>query len=175
MGKFFEVLRETIRSRRPYVLNRQFIYSFKEGNAMPAIDNLFIKEINNRKLVNPGKEFWLCCIPASKVQRSHTRLRQFCQRIATSSQINNGYDMVQPNKDRLEVHIGASRDYSQILSCIDFKQIEGKYILLCDDVATTGKTFRLVGNHLMRLGAKKVFGIMLAKTHWLEEDNAFTI
>jgi predicted amidophosphoribosyltransferase len=159
----------------PYVLNRQFIYSFKEGNHIPAIDNLFIQEINKRKLANPAMNFWFCAIPASKAQKTQMRFQQFCQRISAVTKINNGYTMLQNKEDRAEIHIGGSRDYSKVISSIAFNQISGKNILLCDDVATLGRSFRVVSAHLMQLGAKSVFGIMLAKTHWLEEDNAFTI
>ena len=96
----------------------------------------------------------------------------FCQRLAVRTSVNNGYTMLTANQDRPEVHkgTGGKRDYSKVLEAINFSQVSGKNIILVDDVVTKGRSFRIIANHLMALGANCVHGIILAKTHWPEEE-----
>ena len=154
-----------------YNFNRQFVFGFKDGNSIPAIDQLFIKEIQQRKAAQSGANFWLCTIPASSIAKTQNRFQHFCHRVSGGASVNNGFMLLQCKEDRPEVHIGSGngRDYSRVLSSIQFGQVSGKNILLCDDVATMGKSYRIVARHLIELGATSVYGMMLAKTHWQNE------
>lgn len=155
---------------RDYQDNRRVVYSFKDGAIIPAVDTLFTQAISDLKNQNRGKSFWLCTIPSSTIDRTNERYRDFCSRISNMASVNNGFSMLMPKEDRDEVHAGGTRNYDRVLSSIQFDpNIRGKNIILIDDVITTGKSFRLISTKLRQLGASSVYGIVLAKTHWLEE------
>lgn len=154
--------------------NRRVVYSFKDGDQLSYVDDLFVKAINELKTLKKNIPFWLCTIPSSTIERTESRYSDFCERVSTKSAIHNGYNLLTPIENRDEVHKGGKRNYDHVLSCIKFNtSISGKNIILIDDVITTGKSFRLISAKIKQMGASSVFGIMLAKTHWLEDDNDF--
>jgi len=149
--------------------NRTAVYRFKDGYENINVDNLFITAINEFKRNKNYLNYWLCVIPASTIIKTQSRFEDFCERISDATDVNNGYDLIEPIEDRDEVHLGGHRNYSHILESLEFGEITGKHIILLDDVVTVGRSFRIISNHLITLGARSVNGIMLAKTHWLEE------
>jgi len=154
-----------------YKENRRIIYAFKDGDEIEEVDNLFINAIINLKGRIGNPELWICPIPASQIERNRRRYFQFCQRISTSSNTRNGFNLISPIEDRGEIHLGASRNYDTVLSSLRFDVgVSNKKIILIDDVITTGRSFRIISRQLQRLGASAVYGIMLAKTHWLSQD-----
>jgi predicted amidophosphoribosyltransferase len=153
---------------KEYQLNRKVVYEFKDGKKNDQVDKLFVTIIDILKNKNPMKSYWLCPIPASKIISNNNRYNNFCERISNSAGISNGFSMIKPIKDRDQVHIGAERNYSEILESIQFSSISGKDIILIDDVITVGRSFKMISNHLYNLGAKSVYGILLAKTNWIE-------
>jgi predicted amidophosphoribosyltransferase len=153
-----------------YKANRKIVYDFKEGNYNSIVDDLFIKAINSMLNQTQKTKFWFCPIPSSTISTTQNRFHDFCDRISNKTGINNGYSLIQSSANRNQVHIGDNRDYSKVINCINFNSISGKNILLCDDVVTTGKSFKLIANHIMSLGANSVRGLMLAKTHWIGDE-----
>lgn len=157
-----------------YVLNRQVVYGFKGGHNTKVVAPLFIdmmkKYFAHQKVI--PNDYWICAIPASTIEKTTKRFSAFCQLVSVETGANNGYSLVQPGADRDEVHMSDTRDYSHILGTLTFGDVKGKKVLLCDDVATTGKSFRIIADHLKQIGATSVLGFMLAKTHWLDEPAA---
>jgi len=149
-----------------YDNNRSTIFNFKGGAINTQVDHLYVNAINELKQKYPNCEFWLCPIPASNVVENKNRFEDFINRVSGQSQIKNGYSLLQAIRDRPKVHVGGARDYSQLLECTSFNNISGKNIILCDDVATIGRSYRTFANHLHSLGAAYVVGIFLGKTHW---------
>lgn len=152
-----------------YQLNRKVVYDFKDGKMNESVDHLFVTAINILKYKNPMKTYFLCPIPGSKIITNNSRYLNFCARICNNTGISNGFAMIKPICDRDQVHIGAERNYSKILESINFSNVSGKDIVLIDDVLTVGRSFKLISNHLFLLGANSVYGIILAKTNWLED------
>lgn len=70
--------------------------------------------------------------------------------IATRTQVNL------TKKERLENLSGA-------FSCVDQELIKGRNVLLIDDVTTTGSTLNECANTLKASGAKKIYGVVVAK------------
>jgi hypothetical protein len=152
-----------------YKRNRKVVYDFKEGIYNSHVDDVFVKVIDTIFNSSEKNNIWFCPIPSSTSVKSYNRFYDFCNRISERSGIRNGYSLIQSSGDRHQVHIGDNRDYSNVLSCIQFNSIAGKNILLCDDVVTTGKSYKIIAKHLMSIGALSVRGLMLAKTHWLSD------
>lgn len=153
-----------------YEANRQVVYNFKSGIANQAVDDLFVSQINNLTSQTGPSNFWLCCLPSSKVDKTNARFKNLITRLSDRTKVNNGFDLLKPNQNRNEVHTGNSRDYSNVLSSIDFGHFQGKRVILIDDVVTTGRSFGIVAGHLRTLHCTRVNGLMLAKTHWLQDQ-----
>ncbi|UEG50318.1 phosphoribosyltransferase [Ferruginibacter lapsinanis] len=156
----------------PYSQNRQTIYQFKDGIYQPVL-KLFTDCITGLKQGNPGFDFWVGVIPASKVNANKIRYESLCQNISNTCGVHNGYELLKPIGDRNQVHVGGHRDYTQVIPSINFGDVKGKDIILLDDVMTMGKSFTLIHQHLNQLGVRSVIGVMLGKTHWPEESVIF--
>lgn len=154
-----------------YKSNRTVVYNFKDGVYNNMVDALFINYINSMLNTTQKSNHYFCIIPSSSILGTQNRFYSFCNRVSNNSGINNGYSLIQPSENRPTIHGSDHRDYSKVISSLNFNSIAGKNILLCDDVITTGKSYRLIANHLMSLGALSVRGLMLAKTHWLSSEN----
>ena len=72
--------------------------------------------------------------------------------------------------DRNAAHLSEDRNTVEILDAIDFVSINGKKILLFDDIYTTGKSFLKVARKLKTLGALEVVGLFMGKTHWIDQN-----
>lgn len=150
-----------------YENNRQAVYSFKGGEEIPQVDQLFADAIKHLKQIKNNIPFWICPIPSSTLERTIARYQNFCLRVSNLASTNNGYNLLKPIQDRPEIHIGQKRVYDNVLNSIEFSSnINGKNIILVDDVITTGKSYKIISDHLQSIGARSVFGLMLAKTYW---------
>lgn len=56
-----------------------------------------------------------------------------------------------------------------VYDVIDSQRILGKQIILCDDIVTTGSTLNECSKMLFLAGAKKVCGITVAKTNYIQK------
>lgn len=164
--KYYPIRFEVVQN---YEQNRREVYNFKKGRISPLALKLFQIAIRRLKTVKPSFDFWVCGVPASKIEVHKERFESFCSNVASICKINNGYNLLVSCKDRDAVHMAGAKDYSKILECIEFGNVVGKDIILCDDVMTKGTSFRIIATHLKKLGARSVTGIILAKTHWIDE------
>jgi phosphoribosylpyrophosphate synthetase len=156
-----------------YDKNRQVVFNFKDGIRNQSVINGFVDAIIRIKAANPNHNFWLATIPASTIQKQYSRFYKFCEEVSLASKINNGYSLIQCSGNRNPVHAGENRNYENIISSIIFGDVDNKDIILCDDVATSGRSFSILTNHLISLGSRSVIGVMLAKTHWPLEEQEF--
>ena len=70
--------------------------------------------------------------------------------------INTDTQIKLSRKKRLENIVGS-------IKCVDSKLVEGKNVLIVDDVATTGATLKECTNVLLNSGGKKVWAVVVAK------------
>ena len=155
-----------------YQSNRQAVYDFKAGRQSQEMISYFKSIITTLTEIREGVTC-VCPIPASTGEKTDVRFRAFCQELCSGTSVLNGHYFLRPLIDRAEIHRGGQRNYHRVLDCIWFSNnIQGKNIVLIDDVVTTGRSFRIIAQKLVELGATSVNGIMLAKTHWLQEDVA---
>ena len=146
--------------------NRYAIWNFKSGVNTTFMANKMSSALINQFGENSLLSRTLCIIPASTFQKTSSRFREFCSEVSKNTGINNGFDMLSNKLDRESTHNTNIRniDYS---SYINFRDINGKNILLFDDVITSGKSFHNIRFSLLKEGARSVVGIFLAKTVWI--------
>jgi len=76
--------------------------------------------------------------------------------LALERKINTKTQVGLSRKERIE-------NVNEAIKCIDQEFIEGKTVLLVDDVTTTGATLNECAKVLKESGAKKVYGLVVAK------------
>jgi len=151
---------------------RKIIWNFKDGYFSKKIANTLKEDIDHLNLTKPYSEWWLCIIPASTVEKTETRFKEFCESYCNGTQINNGYTLIKSKENREAKHLTEDRDSIDILDTMEFGDFDGKRVLLFDDIYTTGKSFTKVARRLSSLNATDVVGLFLGKTHWLEESSS---
>ena len=141
---------------------RNIVYAFKDGR-LPKINSELVKVIE-QLLEGNRSEYALCCIPASTQNKTKIRFETLINNICSSLGIINGYDIISVKEDHEAQHL--SGHTGTIVTKLNFDQsiINGKTIILIDDVITRGKSFSQVASQLKKFGASKIIGIFIAKT-----------
>lgn len=140
------------------------IYRFKEGGCcgklVAKIISLCMAHID---YIGDPEQTVLIPIPAATQERHRKRLPQLCYHLSRWLNVKDGFPAIWIKYDRAE---SKGKKKKRILSNMNInrKYIEGKHILLFDDVFTTGQSFMQLQSKLIALGAKSVTGIFLAKT-----------
>lgn len=101
-------------------------------------------------------------LPASTKERHRQRFEYFCGELSRRLIIDNGFSAVRIEQDREQQKGTQQRNMSGVVFDPDY--IEGRDVLLIDDILTTGMSFALIKRELEKLGANSVTGIFLAKT-----------
>lgn len=139
--------------------NQRLVYQFTNGQNDEKAVIQFVNAINNIIMGNP--ENWVVTfVPAA------TKVRHI-QRYGDLFFWLTNY---MPCKVSVEALVGENRipQYYQSskrrMVLINNPLIEGKHVILIDDVICTGKTFRFVGDCLKESGALSVHGVIYAMT-----------
>lgn len=143
---------------------RQFIYNFKDGRSGREVGADIAEDVEMYNLSGNVSDWWLCVIPASNPIKTHNRYNQFCEQFCKTSRMNNGFKLITCTGQREQLKTASNRSCIDVLENISFENVNGKKILLFDDVVTTGKSFSLIANKLLSLGAIEVVGLFLAET-----------
>lgn len=141
---------------------RKNIWKFKDGAysiganiAADFIDGNFTRE----EMANIA----LCVIPASSRAKNEVRYRSMCEQVAERLPIINGFSYISITADREDTRTsGKSSDTTAFLAFSS--DIQGKDIVLFDDVTTRGTSFAQAAVELKRRGAKSVYGLFIGKT-----------
>lgn len=144
--------------------DRQVIYNFKNGFCSLELKKLIVERIKAIKEAMAGSNVRVCFIPASTLSKTVNRYKDLAAYIENETGIACSVETILPGVDHEAGHIsGKAADPTK-----DFKfkseDINGKNIILMDDVITRGTTFLLTAHHLEALGAKNIIGMFLAKT-----------
>lgn len=139
---------------------RQFILRFKDGSPSDTKDAArFVSEyLEQENLV--GDEYTFVCIAASTPSAHERRYRTFMELVSSRTNIRNGYNLVDVNSSRKEVHCGGSRD---VKNYVCSEELTGRKVILFDDVHTTGQSFAHFAADLERQGCEVIQGIFLAQ------------
>lgn len=142
------------------------VYSFKSGEAASVVAKLLSMAIaKEREIIKDAKNTVLLCIPASTAEKHEKRFRVFSRKMAGYLGVGDGYGMLRIVFDR---EFGDVRKGMPVTENIrlteDGDPFEGKHVLLCDDLYTSGRSFDGMADYLTAAGAVSVTGIFLAKT-----------
>ena len=142
--------------------DREMCYSFKDGILTEDVKKAFIDKIGG--ITGGQKSGWVICfIPASSKAKTTIRYSKLSAAISAY-----GYDVQKETVynvfDKEAGHLnGKTGDPSESFG-INGSLVEGKNVILIDDIITRGTTFNQVANKLLSAGALKVNGLFLAKT-----------
>lgn len=141
---------------------RNVIWNFKEGrydDELAQRTALLIKKVVNK----PEKKI-LICIPASNSMRNEQRYRRFSQDVCKLSGVQNGFDIIKVILTRKQEHLSENRGiplWEWFLET-DVKKLDGRDVILLDDVLTTGNSYGSFKDYLEKKGANVKCGIFLA-------------
>ncbi len=138
------------------------VLRFKEGACTSLAAKVFELAISRMEYFDNLEDYVLIPIPASTRERHRQRFESFCSKLAFRLLIEDGFQAIRIEHDREQQKGRSQRDISGLV--FDPAYIEGRDVLLIDDVLTTGNSFTLVKRELEKLGANSVTGIFLAKT-----------
>ncbi|MBO7444845.1 MAG: hypothetical protein J6T86_00335 [Bacteroidales bacterium] len=114
------------------------------------------------------KDYVLMCIPAKIVQGNELRWKDFSRIVCEESGMKDGYGYVSILSEGTQKHLHLGRGRDVELS-FDRDAIDGKYIVVCDDICSYGKTMKTFCRRLLENGARDCIGIMLGiTTHTLQ-------
>lgn len=142
--------------------NRQICYNFKDGYLSETVKNAFLDKI--REITGNNTTGWLICfIPASTSAKTERRFSKLADTIRSE-----GYDVelrtVYNKYDTEAGHISGKSSNPIEAFGFNAESVNGKNIILIDDIITRGTTFSQVSNKLSGFGAISVSGLFLART-----------
>ena len=138
------------------------VFRLKEGACASLAAKLFSLAISRMEFFNGLADPILIPLPASTKERHRQRFEYFCGELSRRLIIDNGFSAVRIEQDREQQKGTQQRNMSGVVFDPDY--IEGRDVLLLDDILTTGMSFTLVKRELEKLGANSVTGIFLTKT-----------
>lgn len=142
--------------------DRELCYSFKDGILYDEVKDAFLEKIES--ITGGNTTDWVVCfIPASTEYKTRQRFSRLAQVIE-----NAGYvvkkDAVYNKYDTEAGHIAGKEDDPTASFGFDGSKVNGKKVILIDDIITRGKTYGNVADKLENAGATCVSGLFLAKT-----------
>ena len=103
----------------------------------------------------------LVCMTASTQRKTEMRFREFAETVCKDLKMTNAYPFINVKEGGSAKHEGG--DGAQEIS-LDRGFFNGKYVVLFDDVRTTGRSLETMRTNLERLGAKVLCAITIAQT-----------
>lgn len=144
--------------------DRRTVYSFKDGHSSDYILNKIVacvQEIKNKVL---GERTRVCFIPASTSFKTIQRYKELSARIVRETGCPCSINTITKQIDEESGHIVGKKLNPAADFDINRPDVAGMNIILIDDVITRGRTFCFTADKLINNGAKRVYGLFLAKT-----------
>ena len=142
--------------------DRQTCYNFKDGNINDEVKSGFLNKI--QEITNGEKTGWaICFIPASTKSKTQIRYKKLAEAILASG-YKVAIDAIYNEHDHEAGHLTGKTGNPIEGFGFNTSGIAGKKIIVIDDIITRGKTFQMVAEKLMAMGATTVTGLFLAKT-----------
>lgn len=142
--------------------DRQTCYNFKDGNINDEVKSGFLNKI--QEITNGEKTGWaICFIPASTKSKTQTRYKKLAEAIQASGYMV-AIDAIYNEHDHEAGHLTGKTGNPIEGFGFNTSGIAGKKIIVIDDIITRGKTFQMVAEKLLSMGATTVTGLFLAKT-----------
>ena len=140
----------------------------RHERAMNKVLPLFKKVMSHYFGSNTSK-LTLVCIPSSKKIVTERRYKDFSHELCLITGMDNGYDYISVLHEGEAKHLGGT---TQAQICIDGSFFRDRYIVLLDDVITSGKSMEMTKNLLEQAGAHVIAGLSIGRTkHEREYSN----
>lgn len=141
---------------------------FRHERAMNKVLPLFKKVMSHYFGSNTSK-LTLVCIPSSKKIVTERRYKDFSHELCSITGMDNGYDFISVLHEGEAKHLGGT---TQAQISIDGSFFRDRYIVLLDDVITSGKSMEMTKNLLEQAGAHVIAGLSIGRTkHEREYSN----
>lgn len=142
--------------------DRDICFDFKNGFLSATVKDAFLQKVE--EITKDEKTGWIICfIPASTSDKTKHR---FSKLATVFSEV--GYSVNENaifNKyDTESGHIKGKSNNPIAAFGFDKNAVNGKKVILIDDIITRGTTFNMTADKLEELGALSVTGLFLAKT-----------
>ena len=142
--------------------DRQTCYNFKDGNINDEVKSGFLNKI--QEITNGEKTGWaICFIPASTKSKTQIRYKKLAEAILASG-YKVAIDAIYNEHDHEAGHLTGKTGNPIEGFGFNASDITGKKLIVIDDIITRGRTFQMVAEKLMAMGATTVTGLFLAKT-----------
>ncbi len=147
------------------LVNRNLIFEFKDGINPEKFAKIIAIALKNKFNPNILSNKTLIIIPASNSIKTEKRFKTFCQKLSAITGLENGYEFLVNNEEnRTPVHKGGDRNKSIISSIRLNTSVNGKSLIVIDDVRTSGKSSNDIHQYLKQNGAKTIVFIYVGKT-----------
>jgi len=155
--------------------HRKAIFQFKNGNCQSDIKQYFISKVKEKARDIESKSI-VCFIPASTHAKTINRYESLSKSISDSTGLLTDVHTIWGIEDIESGHLGGKSARPIDNFSFNSSVIQGKNVILIDDVITRGTTFNQTAQKLIELGANKVTGLFVAKTinpNWQGNINAY--
>lgn len=141
--------------------NQRMVYDFKHGKISDEHRQRIVDTI--RAIIGENPDEWVVTfIPAGTEQKTEERYAALASFLHESLPCPVYLHSIKNFEDYEPVHQKGVTGFK--LHSFHRKHFTGKRVILIDDVITTGRTFRQMGDKLMYIGARSVYGVCFAMT-----------
>lgn len=150
--------------------NRWLVWNFKNTPGKTssyehnkALENL-LPRISQLLSSTFGKDIYklvLVCIPAASKANNDARYKEFSNKLTELTGMINSFEHIQIVEDATPKHLGGTGNPTLHFDEDFFKD---KYVILFDDVITSGRSMIAFKIRLERMGAKVIAGMSIGKT-----------
>lgn len=158
--KYFPTFYENLREEQKYV--QRLVLDFKEGiydeNTM-----LWFRQ-NIWSLTKGDSYSWaVCFMPCREIKVQEKRFSKLADYLTKTTRVNVRFPFSYA-EERLPVHLNGKTKIDMMDIAINLEEILAKNLILIDDIIATGQLFNQTAAQALRMGAKSVHGLFLAKT-----------
>lgn len=146
---------------------RELIYDFKDGRtpASKKVSQLVIDRLKASFSELILRELTLVCIPASTIDDTFFRYKNFSEKICESLGMKNAYSHIRITKEKTPAHLDSNHRSQPAEYDFDKAFFKNSKIVLFDDVVTTGRSMKEFTDLLENLGAKVICAISIGRTY----------
>jgi predicted amidophosphoribosyltransferase len=138
------------------------VTSYEHRSALQTVTNL-VENALRSAFGSKTEYLTLVCLTASTQRKTELRFKDFAEQVCKDLNMNNAYPHIQVIEGGSAKHDGG--DGSRKVS-YDRYFFSGKYVVLFDDVRTTGHSLEQERRTMEELGAKVICAVTIAQTSY---------
>lgn len=141
---------------------QEIIERFKEGDIRDDLKKVILEKISS--VIGVHQEKWaIMFIPTSDDYTHEIRYKELTEYLRQHLSCTIYYDAIIQVGENTPIHMGGNKNRKYRL-IINKNEIKDYNIIVFDDVITTGRSLRAVGDLLKENGVRRVMGVILAMT-----------